>query len=177
MTKGKHKTLSERRKEVSEELSNLSSLQQKITDLIKENKRLSEAIKISEEKHAKDVIELNILVDTKSSKALKKLENTVEEMSTKLEDSKKEYKELHDKWSRLLDGIIDYFKYTEKTSGLVALEKLYMIGHLSEITEDLDDKNKCFIVTEEAKYLSDKNISKEEHRKRIVNLQKIRGIR
>lgn len=170
MTKGKHKTLSERRKEVSEELSNLSSLQQKITDLTKENETLTESIRIIKENHLKEILRLDELVNNGSSEALQKSEKKLEETLVKLDESKKEYEELHSKWSKLLDGIIDYFKYNEKVSGTVALEKIYMLGNP-------DDKRTIIVSEEDIKHLSNKNLSEQEVAKRVEQLQRIRGKR
>ena len=170
MTKGKHKTLSERRKEVSEELSNLSSLQQKNIDLTKENEILTESIRTIKENHLKEILRLDELVNNGSSEALQKSEKKLEETLVKLDESKKEYKELHGKWSKLLDGIIDYFKYNEKVSGTVALEKIHMLGNP-------DDKRTILVSDEDIKHLSNKKLSDKEVAKRAEQLQRIRGIR
>jgi hypothetical protein len=171
MAKGKHKTLSERRKEVSEELSNLSVLKRQLLDMTKENALLKEQISSDQQSHKQEVRRLNDRITEGASTELEDMREINGILISKLNETKEDYESVHDKWTKAFINLREYLREKEGLTEVESLERVVgLIG-------DPDDKNRVLDVGDYAKHIKKDGLSSEEVVKRILQLQKARGIR
>jgi len=171
MTRGKHKTLSERRKEVSEELNNLSILKRQLLDMTKENALLKEQINSDQQSYKQEVRRLNDRIVEGASVELEDMREINGILISKLNETKQEYESVHDRWTKAFTNLREYVREIEGLTDVESLERVIaLVG-------DPSLKDRVLDVGDFAKHIKKDGLSPEDVKKRIIQLQKARGIR
>jgi hypothetical protein len=171
LSRGKHKKLSERRREASEELNNLSIIKKQLLDTTKENIFLKEKIKSDQESHKKEVNSLNSRIIEAASEELENMREINRILISKLDEIKDECKSINDKWGKTFVNFREYIQEKESLSSVESLEKT-----ISLVGEPIS-KDMILDVDDYAKHIKKDGMSEEDVVKRIIQLQKIRRVR
>lgn len=170
MARGKNKAIAERRREAIHQIGSIKALQQKISDLTKENQNLKDKLDSATFAHKKTVDSLNEQIENNTSSKVKELENIINVSLKKVDEAEEECRKVKKLWDDAFNGLIKYIMNVESVKSMEAIEKANKIINNIDILID-NSSYKEFV----KKY--DKSVSDEEITKRIKTLQKIRGSR
>jgi len=136
--KGKHKALAERRQVVNTEYARITMLQNEVLDMGKTITHLRSEIDRANDLHKDQVARLNKTIEDNTSNRVQELEHALNTYRERLDKAKIENDNIRERWDQVIDNLVEYIKKVEKTTGLVAMERIAkLIGAPEDMVIDI----------------------------------------
>jgi Mg2+ and Co2+ transporter CorA len=110
MAKGKHKVLADRRKELQGEIVSLRDSKIRIQRLETTIQKLSQELKVSNQKHLETISRLNASLEAETSDKVQDLQQANSQLLNELGELRHTHKKVLDNWQKVIINLVNYLK-------------------------------------------------------------------